>query len=80
MLERLQSALPALGFEALTPAVTQTPIVVFAFEGASHRLGPALTAAKIKVQLYRNRIRISPSVYNEMGDIEQLLRVIASVA
>jgi len=80
MLERLQSALPALGFEALTPSVTQTPIAVFAFEGASHRLGPALTAAKIKVQLYRNRIRISPSVYNEMGDIEQLLRVIASVA
>ena len=80
MLERLQSALPALGFEALTPAVTRTPLAVFAFEGAAHRLGPALTAAKIKVQLYKNRIRISPSVYNEMGDIEQLLRVIASVA
>jgi selenocysteine lyase/cysteine desulfurase len=40
----------------------------------------SLTTAKIKVQLYRNRVRISPSVYNDMADIEQLLRVVASVA
>ena len=78
MLERLHSALPAMGMKALTPATSQTPLAVFSFEGAAKRLGPALTAAKIKVQLYRNRIRISPSVYNDMADIEQLLRVIAS--
>jgi selenocysteine lyase/cysteine desulfurase len=64
----------------LTPSVTQTPMAVFSFEGAANRLGPALATAKIKVQLYRNRIRISPSVYNDMSDIEQLLRVVASVA
>lgn len=80
MLEHLQSALPPLGFEPLTPAVSHTPMAVFAFEGAAHRLGPALTAAKIKVQLYRNRIRISPSVYNDMGDIERFLRAIAAVS
>jgi selenocysteine lyase/cysteine desulfurase len=67
-----------MGMKALTPATSQTPLAVFSFEGAAKRLGPALTAAKIKVQLYRNRIRISPSVYNDMADIEQLLRVIAS--
>jgi len=78
LLERLQSELPALGLEALTPPGSQSPIVVFALEGAAHRLDAALTAAKIKVQTYRNRIRISPSVYNDMTDIEQLLRVIAS--
>ena len=78
MLERLHSALPAMGMKALTPSTSQTPLAVFSFEGAAKRLGPALTAAKIKVQLYRNRIRISPSVYNDMPDIEQLLRVIAS--
>ena len=78
MLEHLHSALPSMGMKALTPATSQTPLAVFSFEGAAKRLGPALTAAKIKVQLYRNRIRISPSVYNDMADIEQLLRVIAS--
>jgi selenocysteine lyase/cysteine desulfurase len=80
LLERLHSELPALGLEALTPPGSQTPLAVFAYEGAVQRLGAALTAAKIKVQLYRNRIRISPSVYNDMGDIEQLLRVITSTA
>ena len=79
MLERLQSALPELGLESLTPPLSQTPLAVFALEGAAQRLGPTLTAAKIKVQLYRNRIRISPSVYNDMEDIDRLLRVIASV-
>lgn len=80
LLERLHSELPALGLAALTPPDRQTPLAVFALEGAAQRLGAALTAAKIKVQLYRNRIRISPSVYNDMRDIEQLLRVIAAVA
>jgi selenocysteine lyase/cysteine desulfurase len=80
MLEHLQSSLPAMGLKALTPSVSQTPMAVFSFEGAAKRLGPALAAAKIKVQLYRNRIRISPSVYNDMSDIEHLLRAIASVA
>ena len=79
MLEHLHSALPAMGLKALTPSVSQTPIAVFSFEGAAKRLGPAFETAKIKVQLYRNRIRISPSVYNDMSDIEQLLRTIASV-
>jgi selenocysteine lyase/cysteine desulfurase len=80
LLERLHSALPAMGMKALTPSTHQTPLAVFSFEGAAKRLGPALTAAKIKVQLYRNRVRISPSVYNDMADIEQLLRVVASAA
>lgn len=80
LLERLHSALPAMGMQALSPPTGQTPLAVFSFEGAAKRLGPALTAAKIKVQLYRNRIRIAPSVYNDMADIEQLLRVVASVA
>jgi selenocysteine lyase/cysteine desulfurase len=80
MLEHLQSALPAMGLKALTPSVSQTPMAVFSCEGAAKRLGPALATATIKVQLYRNRIRISPSVYNDMSDIEQLLRVVASVA
>jgi selenocysteine lyase/cysteine desulfurase len=79
MLEHLHSALPAMGLKPLTPSVSQTPMAVFSFEGAAKRLGPALATAKIKVQLYRNRIRISPSVYNDMSDIEQLLRAVASV-
>jgi len=63
----------------LTPPGSEAPLVVFALEGAARRLEPALAAARIKVQLYKNRIRISPSVYNDMGDVDQLMRVIATV-
>jgi selenocysteine lyase/cysteine desulfurase len=79
LLERLHAELGSRGFAALTPAGSHSPLVVFAYEDANRRLGSAMAAAKVKVQLYRNRMRISPSVYNDMGDIEQLLRVIASV-
>jgi hypothetical protein len=37
---------------------------------------PLLLAANIKVTLGDNRMRVSPSVYNDMGDIEKLLRVL----
>jgi selenocysteine lyase/cysteine desulfurase len=80
MLERLRSELESLGLQALTPADGAAPFVVFDCEGAAERFGPALMAARIKVQLYRNRIRISPSVYNDMGDIDRLLRVMASAS
>jgi selenocysteine lyase/cysteine desulfurase len=35
-----------------------------------------LKAANIKITVGSNRIRISLSVYNDMGDIEKLLRVL----
>lgn len=77
MLQRLQRELPRHGFLPLTPEDRQGPCVVFAYEGARTRFGEALKAAKIHTSLYRNKIRISPSVYNDMGDIDRLLRVLA---
>ncbi len=75
MLDRLQAELPKLGFEPLTPD-RGGPIVSYAFRDAAKRFGSALAAAKIKISVYENMIRISPSVYNDMEDIERLLRVL----
>jgi selenocysteine lyase/cysteine desulfurase len=36
-----------------------------------------LKAARIKISTYDNRIRISPSVYNDMDDIELLLKAVS---
>ena len=76
MMERLQVELPKLGFIPLTPADSDTPAIAFAFEGAAARLGPALKAARVSIQTSRNRIRISPSVYNDMAEIDTLMRVL----
>jgi selenocysteine lyase/cysteine desulfurase len=60
----------------MTPPDTQGPIVTFAYQDAQKKLEPILKAANIKVTLGSNRMRVSPSVYNDMGDIEKLLRAL----
>ena len=80
MMERLQAELPKAGFIPLTPADTDTPAIAFAYKGAAAKLGPPLKAARIKIQLSHNRLRISPSVYNDMADIERLLQTLKAAA
>jgi len=77
MLDRLQAELPKLGFARLTPDLGG-PIVSFSYQDVAKRFGAALSAAKIKISVYESMIRISPSVYNDMEDIERLLRVLRS--
>ena len=75
---RLQEELPKHGFSQLTPPEFQGPYVVFASEGMGARFHKALTDEKMFVTLYKNRIRSSVSVYNDMHDIERLLRVLCA--
>jgi len=76
MIERLQQELPPRGFIPLTPTDSRSPIVAFAYRDAQKRWSQPLTAAGIQVSLYTHRIRISPSVYNDMADIERLLEAL----
>lgn len=77
MLDRMQRELPRYGFAALTPDDHRGPYLVFSREGLGKKYGAALKEAKIHVTLGENRIRISPSVYNDMADVEKLIRVLA---
>jgi selenocysteine lyase/cysteine desulfurase len=76
--DRLQESLPRLGFLPLTPAGARSPVTVFAFEGADKRFADRLKAAGIRISLYPNRIRVSPSAYNTLDDIDHLASVLAS--
>lgn len=77
MLDRLQRELPRYGFTALTPDDHRGPYVVFSKEGLGRKYIGALKDANIHVTLGENRIRISPSVYNDMPDVEKIIRVLA---
>jgi len=76
MIDLLQQKLPSLGFSPLTDAASTSPIVSFAFKDAA-KLKPKLDAAGINIQLYQNRVRISPSVYNDMEDITRLIKALS---
>lgn len=76
--DRLQEALPPLGFTPLTPRGSSGPIVAFAVRDAEKRFAARLTAAGIRISTYEHRLRISPSVYNDLDDVERLIRVLAA--
>lgn len=61
----------------MTPVDSISPIVTFAFKDADRLLKPRLDAANINISLYQNRFRISPSVYNDMADINKLIETLS---
>lgn len=78
MLERLRREMPRLGFTCLTPEGARGPLIVFSKQNAAQTYGAKLQAAKVDVSVYPHRIRISPSVYNDMADIERFLGALTS--
>jgi selenocysteine lyase/cysteine desulfurase len=78
LLSRLQEELPKHGFGQLTPPEHQGPYVVFSYEGAGERFGHSLETARIFVTLNKNKLRIAPSVYSDMDDLERLLEILCA--
>jgi len=76
LLQRLQREIPPLGFQAMTPPDSTSPIVAFSRENAG-QLAPKLRAAHVDIAVSPHRIRVSPSVYNDQSDIDRLLEVLS---
>jgi len=76
-LQRLQQEMPRLGFAPMTRLDSTAPLISFAYQDAAKRLRARLDKANINIQLYQHRVRISPSFYNDMGDIDRLLAALA---
>lgn len=73
MLERLHRGFADRGYRVVTPPESRTPLVTCLLEGAHDRLAAPLKVAGVQISLSRNRFRASPSVFNDMADIERLL-------
>ena len=78
MIRRLQAEMPRLGFTSMTPADSTAGNVTFARRGVGASDVPKrLAAAKVEVRIARDWLRVSPSVYNDLGDIDRLLEALA---
>lgn len=76
MLRRLQEEMPRLGFTPQTPLDSTSPIVTFAHRD-TRRVAERLQAAKVNVRVAPYWVRIAPSVYNDMTDIDRLLEALS---
>jgi selenocysteine lyase/cysteine desulfurase len=77
LLHRLHEALPRLGWTAITPAESTSALAAFTLSNAEQRFAARLKAARVSVSLYGDRMRVSPSLFNGMDDVEALIAVLA---
>jgi selenocysteine lyase/cysteine desulfurase len=77
MLAALQAGLRQRGWQVVTPPETKASIVTVAYPNASV-LAPRLDPYKISITLRANYARVSPSVYNDMNDIQAFLDAFGS--
>ncbi|MFN8571416.1 MAG: aminotransferase class V-fold PLP-dependent enzyme [Gemmatimonadaceae bacterium] len=76
MLQKLQQEMPRLGFTPQTPAGSKSPIVTFAHKDTT-QVGERLDRAKVTIRVAPTWVRIAPSVYNDMADIDRLLNALS---
>ncbi len=78
LIRKLQEEVPRLGFTPVTPADSTAGIVTFARKDVGRsELAGKLQVGKVNVRLAANWLRVSPSVYNDLADVERLLEVMA---
>jgi len=77
LLRRLHDALPRLGFTAITPPGTTSAIAAFTAPGAETRFAARLQQANVSVTLSGERIRVSPSLFNDLHDIDTLIAALS---
>ncbi len=73
LLDRLRDGLRRRGYTIVTPEGSRTPLLTVALPGARQRLNKRLSEAGIRIMLAADRFRITPSVFNDMNDIDHLL-------
>lgn len=75
LVDRLREGLPERRYRCITPEGTRGPVIVFVpadYDGTRAKL----TAANIQATMTGNRLRISPSFYNNDQDIDALLNAL----
>jgi len=73
LVEILKKELPKRGYQVVTPPEARTPIVAVALENARTRLAEPMKAAKVRLTISANRFRLTPSIQNDVSDIDRFL-------
>ena len=78
MLQRLHAEVPRRGFTCVTPPESTASIITFARKGlGASDIPQKLARARVNVRTSEHWMRVSPSIYNDMDDIDRLLEALA---
>ena len=73
---RLHKELPRLGYPSVTPMEAKSAIVSFVVK-EPHALSARLEKANVDVKIDQHLLRLSPSIYNNQADIDNLLNALS---
>ena len=77
MIARLRDQVPRHGFVCVTPRDSTAGIITFARKGLGASDVPAkLAKARVDIRVGDHWMRVSPSVYNDMDDVDRLLEAL----
>ena len=76
LLRRLEQEVPRLGYPLLTPPGSTSPIITFGTKDGT-LIEKRLAAGRVAARVSKYWFRFSPSVYNDMKDVEQALAALA---
>jgi selenocysteine lyase/cysteine desulfurase len=75
--DRLQEELPAIGYSSITPKGNESPIVAFVAPDSATTMTKLRNAGVHVAMRYGNKMRVSPSVFNNQEDVSRLLEALA---
>lgn len=76
LLKKLREEMPRLGFSSLTPPESSSAIISFTMKDRANVVD-RLKKANVNVRVAEDFLRVSPSVFNDMGDIDKLLEALS---
>ena len=76
LLKKLHEEMPRFGYDPLTPPESTSAIISFVVRNPE-QTRKRLAAAKVNVRVSERYIRISPSIFNDLNDIDRLFEALA---
>jgi selenocysteine lyase/cysteine desulfurase len=76
LLTKLREEMPRLGFGPLTPPESTSAIISFTMKDRASVID-RLKKANVNVRVAEDFLRVSPSVFNDMGDVDRLLEALS---
>lgn len=76
LLKKLREEMPRLGFTSITPPESTSAITSFTMKDRANVV-ERLKKANVNVRVAEDFLRVSPSVFNDMSDVEKLLEALS---